>query len=305
VIVAGFVAREELSGSDLPGLYQSWDFESGVAQRKHLNQHRVLLIALVAGAAVGALQPFGEERLIAIVSAAALSVSVILSLISRRSGLAGAWYDGRALAESAKSMSWKYVMRAEPYDGSRNEAQQRFCEDLRLLLDDARRKFVPSGGSGGAQAQVTARMEEIRAWDVKKRLTFYDAARIQEQRDWYSTRSAQHRRRADRWSLVLIVASAAALALSLVSIASPSFLGGVGVATAAASSALAWLQLRQFAELAHAYDFTSHELGLVEPPSREIWTDGQLSKFVCDCEAAVSREHTMWRARREQVDSRT
>jgi hypothetical protein len=71
----------------------------------------------------------------------------------------------------------------------------------------------------------------------------------------------------------------------------------LGIASTAAASALAWVQTRDSQNLAEAYRAAANELTLIgglEPPTEaEAW-----SRYVSEGERAISREHTLWRARR-------
>jgi hypothetical protein len=93
-----------------------------------------------------------------------------------------------------------------------------------------------------------------------------------------------------------------AVALALVSIIWSPAANMLGVVTTVVSCVVAWTQIRRFSELAHSYAFTSHEIGLLQPKAAAVKTDDELARFVADCETAFSREHTMWRARREISD---
>lgn len=76
-------------------------------------------------------------------------------------------------------------------------------------------------------------------------------------------------------------------------------LGPVVLATGA-SAVLAWLQIRRHQELAQSYAVASHELALAESRARHVRSEEELARFVGDAEAAISREHTLWIARRDE-----
>jgi hypothetical protein len=68
--------------------------------------------------------------------------------------------------------------------------------------------------------------------------------------------------------------------------------------TVAAAGALAWMHVRRYSENASAYSLAAHEITLVRSRSEEVLNEKQLSEFVVSTEAAFSREHTQWAARR-------
>jgi SMODS and SLOG-associating 2TM effector domain 1 len=59
-----------------------------------------------------------------------------------------------------------------------------------------------------------------------------------------------------------------------------------------------WREVKQFGQLAHAYSLAANELGLIEAQATHVATDDEFAAFVADAEQAISREHTMWAARR-------
>jgi len=293
---------------DLPAISRACDELSATAQREHLAGHKRLLFLLLAGAAVAALSPVGEalgtpiQLGLALVAAAVLAVGLWLTAALRTRRRAEAWYDGRAVAESAKSMAWKYMMRAEPFGGSEEPeaVDQHFCSELGKLLSDVRGHALPPAGAD--DAQITDTMRAIRGHEAAVRLKVYMGSRIADQQKWYASRSTDKAKRSRTWFMLLIAVNCVALALALGAAVWFRISGFLGIATTAASCCVAWVQLQRYSELAHAYSVTSHELGMLAQRSRGVADDDTLARFVADCETAFSREHTLWRARRETGD---
>ena len=65
---------------------------------------------------------------------------------------------------------------------------------------------------------------------------------------------------------------------------------------------MTWLQLKRFQELTDAYGITATELKFIKEKSKFILDDNQLEKYVDDTETAISREHTLWLARRDNIE---
>jgi DNA-binding transcriptional regulator of glucitol operon len=72
----------------------------------------------------------------------------------------------------------------------------------------------------------------------------------------------------------------------------------VGVLAALSSCILAWLQVKKYQETAQSYSIAHDELGLIETLAANIRSEEALATFVQDAENAVSREHTLWIAKR-------
>lgn len=296
----------------MPALYEAWDQASLKGQAAHLTANRSLLILLVVGAAVGAIPALLEgqvaiasldiaRKAAAVVSAGLFAMSLWLTSTLRSERKADTWYDGRALAESAKSMAWKFMMHAEPYGSSLTAAEVDglFCADLHRLLTDAGQHTLRAASDAADGDEITQKMREVRARSLQERLDLYQQDRIATQRAWYKKRSAEHEKAATKWFWAVVILNLAALALSLAAIFSTVAAALVAVATTATSAGIAWSQTRRHSDLAHSYSFTSHEMGLLQPKAKAAQTQDDLARFVADCETAISREHTMWRARRE------
>lgn len=310
-----------VSEADLPAIYRAAGMMSATAQSEHLAVNRRVLALLLIGAGAAALSSAAEalpdalqpafhqassrelvrsvQTTLAIAASAAFAGGLWFSSSARTAKNAETWYDGRAIAESAKSMAWKYMMKVGPYESglASQEADALFCADLARLLTDVRAHPLPSV-SGNPQ-QITERMRSVRNMNTEERLSTYLSSRIADQQQWYSASSAKHEKASQWWLSVTVWINAVALVLSLVGIVWLAASTLLGVVTTAASCAIAWTQLRRHADLAHTYAFTSHEISLLLPRSRSVDSDDTLARFVADCETAFSREHTMWRARRE------
>lgn len=74
-----------------------------------------------------------------------------------------------------------------------------------------------------------------------------------------------------------------------------------GIFTTVIAGILAWTQIKQYKTLAESYGLTTQELGIIEERSKGILKNDEFSNFVIEAEAAISREHTVWLARRINV----
>jgi len=70
------------------------------------------------------------------------------------------------------------------------------------------------------------------------------------------------------------------------------------VLSAAGAALISWTQVKKYQELAQSYDVTAQELGMVAEQLRHIGDEPRFSTFVSEAESAISREHTLWVARR-------
>jgi len=151
-------------------------------------------------------------------------------------------------------------------------------------------------------------MRKARTLNLESRKVIYLEQRIGDQRKWYSDSARKNRKAALRWLYTVMFAQLFAIVFALVIVFRPEFISAVAhinwahVFSSAAIAALAWLQLKQNQELAQAYSVAAHELGLISEQISYVKTEEDLSRFVTESEGSISREHTMWMAKRERFN---
>lgn len=286
-----------MQNSDFPGLYQSADTLSGNAQKYFFGAlfSNLLLLVLAALASVINYPHWIAATIQAMLLLGALASSVLLAW-KRPEKL---WYSGRAVAESIKTMTWRYVSRAEPFDKGDEDS-------ISLLISRLRDVVKQNPGvsnqliSHVSSPQITDTMTLMRAKDFPDRRDAYITHRINDQLDWY-TRKAKFNSNAAKFFFVgLIAANGIALACSASKIANPEFqYFPTDIFITIAASILTWMQAKRFTELSASYGLTANEIGLIREEAYRLGEDKELSKFVGDAENAFSREHTQWEARKD------
>jgi hypothetical protein len=214
------------------------------------------------------------------------------------------WYQGRAAAESVKTLAWKYVVRARPFSGpavsleADSAYEMQMGEVFQAFRDSP---VIPHG----AKPAITDEMRRLRATPLTVRRDLYLQERVRAQRTWYLSRADLCDSETAKWQLVSIAAIIVGGCFALLQIFSILPWHFLGMFTTVAASVTAWTQLKQFGPLASAYRLAGTELDLIEvqlnrldpagPNCLEDW-----SRLSRDAEDAVSREHTIWRARRDR-----
>jgi SMODS and SLOG-associating 2TM effector domain 3 len=122
---------------DLPALYQSTNQQSLRAQRSFLMWFKVrlggLLLAAIGGGVAWTVHDFRVGGAVAFV-AFAVALAAELVLATQRSDRV--WYEGRAAAESAKTLSWRYMVHGESFEASAHDPDARFLAELDDILHD-------------------------------------------------------------------------------------------------------------------------------------------------------------------------
>jgi hypothetical protein len=67
----------------------------------------------------------------------------------------------------------------------------------------------------------------------------------------------------------------------------------------AAATGVAWSQSRRHEELVQSYGLAAHELNELETVVGGVGTEAMFKEFIEQAEETISREHTMWCARRD------
>lgn len=212
------------------------------------------------------------------------------------------WYNGRAVAESVKTRTWRFVMRAEPYFDSNDikEVKKAFCQDLNDILEQNRELGSSFTHPSMTEETITDSMLEIRKRDFDDRLNYYISNRINEQRAWYFTKASLNKKLAKRWFIALVVTQSIVIISLLIEIGYEIYNLPTAAIIVAGSSILSWMQIKRYQDLATSYSLTAHEIGILKSQSFVVNNGATLSDFVKDAENAFSREHTQWVARKDK-----
>lgn len=283
-----------LTDADLPGFWRDADEASRSGQEWTLRYERLRLGGSIL-AALGAVFPLsaGHLDLAALVILLGFMVALIAELAAWVHRPAERWYDGRALAESAKTLAWRYAVGADPFPASLAEAPELLRERFAKIAEEASERItITTPGP-----LVTPGMQALRESAFDERRQAYVKGRTEDQQEWYATKAEANRKRATGWRVALVSAEVVALVF-----ASLRVFGGWGVDLAGLMAALitagaAWVAVKQFSPLASAYSMAAMELAIQADKLKSI-PENDWPLVAADAEEAISREHTMWLASR-------
>lgn len=283
---------------DFPALYKSADSASLKAQSAYFNALKCYLMLLIIAALVSFSYPADVYAAIASASLFLITLGILIWLKVKKPE--DTWYNGRAVAESVKTRTWRWMMKAEPYesDGPNEQVKKEFLNDLKEILNQNRslaRELEWTPDLGGA---ISGAMIDVRSLPWEKRLEVYVSERIDNQSHWYSTKSQLNKRLSKQWFVVSIVLHSLAILLLLYRIKEPSASLPIEVVATAASAVLTWVQAKKHNELNSSYALAAHEIVLIKAESVSVTEENHLSEFIINSESAFSREHTQWVARK-------
>ena len=280
----------------LPGAHDAANEASKRGQDRYVRFSAARFIALLIAAVVGAI-PFqiagvdasGLVLLLGFLAAAAAELALIYFQPERD------WYSGRAIAESTKTLAWRFSVVGEPFGPDLTDAE---AEDLlRTRFEEVLRRGGDRIDIGAGDAVVTPSMRAMRRESQEVRKQSYLECRTEDQRHWYSTNAKQNERRATMLRYALLCGELVAVVIAAVSFGRDEPADFAGIAAACVASGAAWLGLKQYSQLTSAYRVAATELALQAGALRDVSEDNW-PQAVADAEEAISREHTMWLATR-------
>lgn len=290
----------KLERQTLPGLYQSADTASLGAQSTYFRALKSYLFLLIIAAIVSFLWP--SNSYVTMVSAGLFLITLGILVYLRVNRPDDIWFNGRAVAESVKTRSWRWVMRAEPYENADNieRVSKQFISDLKAILNQNRSLSKAMELEVGLEVPITGSMNSIRRLPVEKRLEIYQEQRIDNQANWYAKKSQINKRRSKQWFWVSVALHSIAVVMLLYRIRDPQIMLPVESVAVAAGAVLTWLQAKKHNELNSSYALAAHEIVLIKGESLDVQSEQDLSIFVLDSENAFSREHTQWTDRKAE-----
>lgn len=289
-----------LGNDDYPGLYAAADAASLRAQTNFLRGTKTRLAALLIAGFAGAFTWTinGPPDWAGVIATSAFALALTVEVYLLKGKQESIWYEGRAVAESVKTLAWRYAVGGDPFpvdEKDDGETDRAFVERLRQILTDLEPLDVgPPPGAG----QITNAMRRVRSSSLTVRIAAYEHGRIDDQQTWYSKKAKWNQVMGSRWSVGLLIIEglgflgALGKAIGLVNF---DLLGVAGILAAAGA---AWLQTKQHRTLARAYSVAAHELSMIKSQLPSVSSEAEWAKFMNEAEEAISREHTLWRASR-------
>lgn len=210
------------------------------------------------------------------------------------------WYAGRAVAESVKTITWRYITKAEPFDNSDAIDANNFSQRLKFIVNENRQisgKLI----SKLAEKQISDEMIRVRSESLTARQEYYRDHRIMDQLHWYAKKAAYNTKMVKRYFRTLLVVLGTAIVFAIAKIRFPDIsYWPTDLFVTLAAALLSWIQAKRFQDLSVSYALTAHEIGIIRQRTAFAMNTKDFSDFVGDAENAFSREHTQWIARQDQ-----
>jgi hypothetical protein len=286
---------------EFPAMYRAANRASQGGQQLSVRLRAAQLLLLVLAAILGVMSlDFEGLRWGGLLAAIAFAVAGLIEATIVTVQPDKAWYQGRAVAESVKSLAWRYAVRGRPFsesDSAAGAADGVLAERIRQVLEDFETiRILPVTGVAD---EITDWMGRVRASSLADRKAAYERDRIENQRLWYSRKARWNQSRSVAWSFGLLIVQTLGVVGGVLYGTGKINFDLLGVMAAIAAVAVAWLQVKQHATLTQSYSHAAHELSMIRILIPTIHSESDWARFVDNAETAISREHTAWRAKRE------
>jgi len=284
-----------------PALFTSSDNYSTKAQDNFKNLNRWTLVALVVATVFSSVT---QENWAIWTSTVLILISAILSTLMLVLKFEKGWYEGRAVAESIKTLCWKFMTGARPFSIDLNEtnAQNLLIENFKKVIGHRKDFFTLIGSDFAEKEQLPVELLNIRKLSKEQRIGIYKTQRLEKQKKWYTDKTSENKKWTKISFAIIIIAQIFAVISLILKIKFEFEFSIAPILVTISTAFIAWLQLRRYQELSQSYLITATELSLIKSKINQIETESDFSEFVDDSETAISREHTLWLARRDNIE---
>ena len=283
---------------DLPSLFHAADRSSLAAQRRYLRLTTAQLLFLAAAAASSiATWRSGQIDYAALIGAVAFVIAGVFRVQNQLTNPGKTWYQGRAAAESVKTLSWRYAVGGDPFSTSlsETEADTTLVERFRDVLQDLDSLAIVDTGEG---EEITEWMQSIRRAPLAIRRGTYGQGRIADARAWYASKAQWNSRRARLWGTAMLLFESFGVLQALLKATGVVDVDILGFIATVIAGIAAWIQTKDYQTLSNAYSITARELAAIHALVRHQESEEEWASFVDSAEESISREHTLWRASR-------
>ena len=285
-----------LEDNDLPGFWRCADNTSIKAQKTVLLLVKLRFFGLIFAALLGVIASVTSWKFISILISVCFLMILLVDALEMHLQPNQNWYSGRALAESAKTLAWRFAVCGAPFDKdlSPSEAKKLLRERIDEVSKEASDKIIIDSD----HPIVTEAMVKLRQSSFEERKKAYISQRLENQYVWYANKAKWNQKRATYWKIILITGEFLATG-----IAGSQYIGLIpiniaGLLSTIVGCASTWIAVKQFSNLASAYSITASELAILKSKIEDITDPDKWAIEVDDAEEAISREHTLWLASR-------
>jgi hypothetical protein len=284
--------------AEFPAVRESADRASASAQRTflQLSTAQLALLSLTAFIAGLGVKTSTNQRLLAWSIFGTMLLTLCVASALRIGRFDDRWFRCRAYAENFKSIVWRYVMSAHCSDRANITKYLDETRQLSARLPELQKEFARFSSS--ETQLITEWMRTAQALTLPEKLKLYRASRLDDQISWYSNKARLNAQFETRWFWAAFVIEFSVIVLSLIQASTLMEFNPVGGIAAVGTAVIAWSQIKRFSDLGTSYAIAAEDLRQIAATHQDVSTQDELDLLVQEVETAVSREHSMWLARR-------
>lgn len=286
-----------MKSEDFPSLFLAADRLAAKAQSSYKICMGIMLGSLILAAGLINLTTYGllKEVLLRYSILGTMMIAIGSGLLLLWKNYEGLWYQGRAIAESCKSLTWRFISRADHITGL--DPLSAYLDRFKIL-STFYPKLAPTLKVHGSRENIfTDQMHTLRQAHFTDRKNYYLEHRLRNQIHWYQQKATSNRI-AFRIGILMVIAF---LALGQIVFLTGNILRpfpNASLLILIVLSILSWLQVQGYREHYQAYQTAAMELNSAQDSAHFIKNEEELSMFVAEVELAISREHTLQIARK-------
>lgn len=288
----------EISNNTFPCFFTLADQQAIKSQRQYLSALKWSIRLIIVASILAYVQNFIGlciEWLIGIL----LLINLLLNWWIQTEKMDNLWYDYRSIAESIKTLTWKYMLKVTPFSGDESDCAKEFRRRVKKIFNNKmiskKNQVIPAN-----KQFITNDMKEIRQYDLQSRASIYTKYRIQDQADWYEKKSEYNKKMGIIFFMCYMVFNFLLLIFIVISIWGPNGKElPLDLLMVLLASIQTWMQAKKYSDLANSYALATQEIALIKEETSAFSTEQEFSRYVSDCENAFSREHTQWYARKQ------
>jgi hypothetical protein len=253
-----------------------------------------LIIPVAAGTIDAAL---GGIVWLGFLSIASLTALAGLRILQRFAKLERTWHQARASAEAIKALAWRFAMRVHPFDSYQqaNGAQAEFLQQIKDEIGDL--VSWDDENDWRSMSLITGAMWDLHNSPFEHRRIAYRLGRFDDQRAWYSARSARYEVHSRIWDFLFILCSGLAVLLGVLRLTGAFEINLVSLFGIFAAVIGTWTGVRQYTSLSSMYANAGSGLAMLAERISQV-TEPDWSRTVDQVEEVIAREHAAWRVRR-------
>ncbi len=290
----------QITDKDFPYLYVQADQKAINSQKEYFREIKISLFSIIIASLVSFITQFVNYSIFRYLALFLFLINFAVLAYAKIKKPDELWYESRSIAESIKTLAWRYLTKAHPFNVEDKMADNIFKKHLSHIKyqnESTIKKFTPIIDILNRET-ITGKMKEMRGFSLANRLELYHNERINDQENWYIKKTTSNKKISRIFFIISMLLNISIIILLIINIQHPKLVFPIAFIAVLCTSLATWVQSKKYDELSYSYSLASNDICLIKKDSSSINDEKAFSEYVLDCENAFSREHTQWYARK-------